>query len=70
MKRIWFIWDIIQRTSKRHWLFTVIGIIWILSPLDDFLLPVVDEVIIVLLWAWAAFKESKRRKAIKQLPTK
>lgn len=68
MGKFALIWNIFKNYSKRHWLFTAIAVFWILSPFDDFFLPVIDEVILVLLWAWQAWKEHNN-KSIKEKKT-
>ncbi len=66
MTKLYMFWNIFQNMFKRHPIFTIVAIIWIISPFDDLFLPVIDEVIIVMLWAWQAFKDHNKDKA-KQL---
>lgn len=51
--------DTFKRYGRRHWIFTAFAVFWILSPFDDFFLPVIDEVLIVLFWLWGAWQEHK-----------
>ncbi len=65
MAKLYLFWDIFQKMSKRHPIFTIVTILWILSPFDDLFLPVIDEVILVLIWAWQAWKDHSKSNAKK-----
>jgi hypothetical protein len=36
-------------------------VFWILSPFDDFFLPVIDEVLLVMFWAWQVWRDHKNK---------
>lgn len=48
-----------KQNARRHWLFTAVAIFWILSPFDDVLLPVIDELLIIAFWFWQAFSDRR-----------